>query len=188
MSDSIALVVDLGQQGPSGAGITAGQWAALQAIVASDGSGNITAPGTLSVAGVASLNGDVNLGNNTTDTVTITAHVEGAGSPPSVVANAAAGTGATVSIVFGNDSRGLIHLTTGTGPTAGNVFTVTNFTSRADSNYVVLLGPADDNAAGASARVFANQGGGISTTFWTARVAAALPASTSLYVWYLTQG
>jgi hypothetical protein len=188
--------VNLGLQSPPGMGLTTSQYnallarlTALEAIV-DPATGNVnTGTGTLTVGGQVDLNGtNINIGNSTADTITFTAHEEGAGSAPSIAPNLAAGTGATAVITFGNDTRGLIHLHTGTGTTTGNVFTVTNFVARGDANYVVTLTPADDNAGGLATRPFVNQAA-LLTTLWVAKLTSdVLADSTDYYFWYWARG
>jgi hypothetical protein len=144
---------------------------------------NPTFTGTVTVAALTAT-GDVNLGNATGDTITLTGHLETAGSAPSIAANAGAGSGASASI-SGNDTRGTITVTTGTGPSGGvNFFTVTNFVARASTTYKVFLMPFEDNAASLSKQPFPNEAG-FATTFWTARLPSSgsgIAASTT-YKW-----
>lgn len=175
--------VRVGIPGMPGSGVSAAAWAALQAVVASDTSGNINTGGTLTVAGTSTLNGDNNIGNASTDTNTVTGHIETGGSPPTIVANAAAGSGATAAVVLGNDTAGLIRVTAGTGPTTGNICTITNFVVRADANYIVILTPADDNAAALTKQPFVNKDA-VLTTAWVVKAPVALAASTAHFWWF----
>jgi len=52
-------------------------------------------------------------------------HFLSTGTPPSVTLHGAAGSGATVNAVVGNDSIGVISITTGTGTSTGNIFDIT---------------------------------------------------------------
>lgn len=74
-------------------------------------------------------------------------HFAGTGSTPSVVANVAAGIGATATIA-GTDVAGVVTLTTAGVPSSGVQFSVTFATPYAATPKTVILMPADSNAAG----------------------------------------
>ena len=69
--------------------------------------------------------------------LTDTGHLLSQGTAPTVVANAAAGTGATATVA-GTDVCGIIHLTTGTGASAGLLCTLTFANSWASSPNAVV--------------------------------------------------
>lgn len=161
---------------------------ALEAIVNPSTGAITTGSGGLTVGGTVSLTGSViGIGDASSDTITFIGHEEGGGSAPSIAANAAAGTGASATIMWGNDTRGLIRVITGTATTTGNLFTVTHLVARPTNTYVVQLTPADDSSASQATRVYVNYAA-VTTTFWTAKASAALTQSATFYYFYWTRG
>lgn len=149
-------VIQVGTPGPPGAGITTAEKNALAPKASPTFTGTATIPTaaittanvtTLNVSGVSSLNGDINLGNATADTITITGHIETTGSALTVAPGAQAGTGKTAVVLAGNDTSGVILLTTGTGAAIGEQVVVTFLSPRSNANYRVILEPGDSDAA-----------------------------------------
>jgi hypothetical protein len=203
-------VIELGVPGPSGAGITAAQWAALQAIVASASTGLVNVSADSSVAilveTAAGLNvvqvdtqnkalrlhsgADLRLyvtDDATTERVRIrgdSGHFKSSGTSPTIANGAAAGTSPSAPVILGTDRCGIITIGTGTATATGTLCTVT-FAIPYDSNdYVVMLSPAEaDAAATGSTRVRADTGGRSTTQFTLDVTGSALSVSTQ-YVWF----
>jgi hypothetical protein len=98
------------------------------------------------------------------------------GSTPAIAANAAAGTGGSA-VVFGTDTSGIIRVDTGTGPTTGQLFTLTWTSAKPSSdNYAVVITAANSNAVTAMQRIFMDQDNATDTTI-SAVAVTALPAS-----------
>lgn len=93
--------------------------------------------------------GNVMLGNGQNDTLTIQAHIETAGSEPSIAvgSGAAGGTGEAADIVFGNDTSGQLSVTTGSSPTSGPFAVLTFNVARPDTNFTVQFTPANSPAS-----------------------------------------
>lgn len=91
-----------------------------------------------------------------------------------ITAGAAAGTSPTVSIT-GNKYAGIVNVTTGTSPATGTLATI-DLKAIADNAHVVILTPAEADAAGAVAKIYAT---GTTTGFTITVQTAALAASTA---------
>lgn len=99
---------------------------------------------------------------------------------PTATALAAAGTNRSVTIE-GSDRCGSITLTTGTGPTTGDIVTVTFATPRADDNYGVFLQARDTSAMDAVNKIRITA---VTATTWTiTNTSTVLPASED-HVWF----
>jgi hypothetical protein len=151
--------------------------------------GRSTSGPTLLAQGVSGLTGDIQQWQDSTTAVLASIdsigtlqgrylELSGAGTP-GVTALAAAGTGATASMVAGStDTRGTINLTTGTGATGGDQLTFTFATARPSAVYYVLTSFAG-NFQGAT---FTAKGK--STTAFTL-ASSGLTASTAYQIDYL---
>lgn len=112
-------------------------------------------------------------------------HPIGGGSTPSIAAGSGAGTSPTVSIT-GSDGRGLITVTTGTSPAAtAALVTVTFATAYASAPKIVLIAPADPNAAalGGTNQVYVDAAN-ISTTQFAINVGSVALAASTEYKWH----
>ncbi len=188
----VVTVVQVGTPGPPGAGITTAEKNALAPKTSPTFVGTVTIPTevvttetvtTLTVLGVATFNGNVNIGNETTDTINFTGHLNFLGSAPTSTVHANAGIGATSNILFGNDTRGCIRVVTGTNPVAGVLTTITCFTPRANANYVVILTAAESDAADLGGKLYVNQPS-ITANGFSLRTTATPPASQELLIYY----
>lgn len=167
------VIVEVGTPGPPGAGITTAEKNALAPKASPTFTGTVVIPTatittsnvtTLNVSGVATMDGNVNIGNATSDTHTITGHLNFAGSLPTLTVGAAIGSTGTATFDYGNDTRGCIKFTPGgTGITSGVVFQLNFNVARANAFYTVLFSAADSDAAGLS--LWSNQAGQSNTTF-----------------------
>lgn len=102
---------------------------------------------TLNVSGMATLGGLVVSGDATiAGDLTVNGHLVSGGDTPTAVAEAAAGTGATVT-VSGNDTAGTITIVTGSAPTPGDLAKIT-FKKPYTSVPRVNLTPTSAAAAG----------------------------------------
>lgn len=118
------------------------------------------------------------LTNKTLSAPIVTAHLRTTGSAPSpATAGAGAGTGATVTVA-GNDTAGIITITTGTTPAAGLLATLTWASSYPAAPRIVVT---PTNAAAAGLPVFT----GSSTSTGTFSAATAATASTAFTYAYL---
>jgi hypothetical protein len=88
---------------------------------------------TLDVAGIS------NLGDSQSDLTTIFGKLASAGNPPGIVIGAAAGTGASVGTITGNDVSGRVILNTGTSPATGTLCTITFDTARSAAPNAVMV-------------------------------------------------
>jgi hypothetical protein len=102
----------------------------------------------------------------------------GGGSAPTIAVTAAAGTGASASINFGNDTFMYIIINGGTGATIGAVATVTFNTAKPDSNYIVNINPYNANAAD-NGKVYA---GAVSATQFNITLRFAMSGTTYHYI------
>lgn len=148
-ADRIA-VIKVGARGLNGVGVAAAAWAALQAMVASATTGEITVTVTDTSAVQIRKADETVLANFNTNGMLISAwngasfagfsdagiaevfrldagngHIITSGVAPAVVAGAAAGSGPGAITVSGDDTSGRGSFTTGTSPTTGTLFTVT---------------------------------------------------------------
>jgi hypothetical protein len=114
--------------------------------------GDIATTGTLSVASI-NTTGTTNLGDSQSDLTTITGKLATAGNAPGVAVGAAAGTGASVGTITGNDVSGRVVLNTGTSPTTGTLCTVTFDTARGAAPNAVMV--SQQSAAGGVVDLYA---------------------------------
>lgn len=92
-----------------------------------------------------------------TGQVSLSPHVAASGSAPTASIGAAAGAGATLDSISGNDTFCRVTLTTGgSGVTTGTLFTITWAGTRADANYGVWIAPK--NTAARSSGAIATMG------------------------------
>jgi hypothetical protein len=172
--DATARLV-IGTQSTAAKGLViqavAGQSADL--LQAQDSTGSVlsrlSADGSLTVAN-AVVSGNL----------TMSGHLITAGSPPTIAAGAAAGTGATVSI-SGNDLSGMITITTGTGAGSGVLATATFASSYGAAPNVTLTA---NNSAAALLPNFATS---TSTTLSLHAAAAASSGTTYIYFYHVEQ-
>jgi hypothetical protein len=130
----------------------------------------IDASGSLTVAS-ATVNGNL----------TVNGHIITGGSTPSITAGAAACTSPAVS-VSGNDTSGLITVTTGTGCTTGGTLATLTFAAAFGVAPKVTLSPAEVNAALSMAYV--NSATITTGAFELATPTSVNPINTTTYKWY----
>jgi hypothetical protein len=138
--------LELGLPGPAGVGITAAEKNALAPKASPTFTGTVTLP-TTNVTGTFSTEGATNLGNGSTDVTTITGQIRTAGSAPTIAEGASAGTGATASLIHGDDTNGAVQVNTGTGAGTGSLILFTFNQARSNANYAVLLTAREVDAA-----------------------------------------
>jgi hypothetical protein len=104
---------------------------------------------------------------------------------PSVTGGTGAGTSPTVTTISGStDRRGIISVVTGLIPTASaTIATLTFSTGLTAVPKAILLTPANANAAGVAASVFANSAN-ITTAHFTIDATAVALAATTTYLWH----
>ena len=107
-------------------------------------------------------------------------HVVTQGSAPTMVGGPAACTGPTTN-VFGNDTAGLISMTTGTGCSGGGKFANVTFHTPFAAAPRVVLTPA--NAAAALLAAYVDNAT-ISTTSFDLDIAGGTIADSTAYLWY----
>ncbi len=110
----------------------------------------------------------------------VTHLISTAASAPTIAAGAAAGSSPTVAVT-GTDLAGLISITTGTTATTGILATVTFNVTFGSAPRAILLTPANANAAGVAAKVFADVSS-VTTAHFTLDAGVALTDAT-LYKW-----
>lgn len=123
--------------------------------------------------------------NTFNNLVTLSGHLAGSGTAPTIAAGTGAGTSPTVSIT-GTDLNGVVSVTTGTLPTlSGTVVTVTFNVAYASAPRDVIWIEANSNAALLSGvtKTFVNSAGITTTTFAVTAGTTALTAATA-YKWY----
>jgi hypothetical protein len=120
--------------------------------------------------------------NGVNGRIDLVGDIIGSSSAPSISAGAAAGTGATASVA-GSNISGLITLTTGTGPSTGEVAELTWANAKPNTDYAVVLTAANANAVTAMSRVYVNQAG-LSNSTAEINAGTALTASTQYKFFY----
>ncbi len=130
-------------------------------------------------ATVINLNQNVVIANG--KTLTLNGHIITAGTAPTIAAGAAACTTPTVSVV-GNDTTGVITVTTGTGCAAGGELGTVTFNSAYGAAPRITLTPATDTAA--ALPTYIDDATISITTFKLNTPAATVPVDSTTYKWY----
>lgn len=140
----------------------------------------------MTLSGVVTMNGDVTIGNATSDVLTIQSRIVTAGSAPAAAANLAAGTGRAASVVYGDSTSGLLRVVTGgSGVAGGNFVTLTYFLNRPSANYTVFFIPANSAAQGIWQNMYVSA---LATSFFTLAINSAPAISTTYDFFYLVIG
>lgn len=171
------VVIEVGTPGPPGANITTAEKNALAPKASPTFTGTVTAA-ALTATGTVNTQGNTNLGNSSGDVTTVTGQLAFSGSSPSIAAGASAGTGATASILYGNDTQGELQINMGTGAGTGIIATITFAVARPNTNYSVFICPADSDASDLSGK-FHCLNTDRSTTVWKIRASVAPTSSAS---------
>lgn len=106
------------------------------------------------------------------------------GSTPGIVSGTGAGTSPTINI-SGSDMAGIITLTTGTTPTGSATIATITYSTTYKQKPIVILQPANSNAAGLSGLTeeYINDGSSDATKFIITSGATGLTGATA-YIWY----
>jgi hypothetical protein len=109
------------------------------------------------------------------------------GTAPGVAASTGAGTGPTLSLIFGSDTAGLISLTTGTTPTAGGAAVIITYNQSypGQGSTILLPGNAAAAALSGTSAVYSDSANNASSSWRIMTGSVALAASTVYKWWYV---